>query len=346
MNRAAAEPRQFRLSVALAISAALHAVALLVFWALVLMGALFSRPEAKAEVPEETLLHFTFANEAETTATEPEQAAGVPVPEEPVRPSPTPPDFEPEGTPSLETPSSAGIPLEPEPVAPPRETPDPSDSADDEVEEAAALPVLDGETATRDAPQSRDAGAESPASRLDLDRALRDFGDAVTRAREARPQEPGSGRARNVFQPEPASFPASGFGAGNLTFESRDYDWSDYARQIYTALWQAWHNRLYETTEEFEKWAHQNSSWYLRHWTQARFVIERNGDVTEISVETPSGCLPLDQSAYDALQEVILPQLPADFPRDREVVHVRFIANGPIQGMRPTLTRLKQMGLF
>ena len=56
------------------------------------------------------------------------------------------------------------------------------------------------------------------------------------------------------------------------------------------------------------------------------FTIQRNGEVTGIILEGPSGCYPLDDSALDALREVILPPLPKDFPRDQETVHARFIA--------------------
>jgi len=350
MTRAEAEPSQFRLSVALGISVVIHVIlALLTFW------APLTRQVAQADVPEETLLQFTFANDVETPSDEPQQSAGLPLPQPTQPPAPAEaPDFEPEGTPSLDAPSSDGIPLEPEPrplepaeeVSQQEPQQEPVDATDD-AEAATDLPQADEDDATRNRPEPADSAASGAASpQIDLNRALRDFGDAVSRARAAQPQNPGSGRARNTFQPDPSSVPPSGFGAGNLTFESRDFDWTDYARQIYMALWRAWHNRLYQTTEDFEKWAHQNTSWYLKHWSQIRFVIERNGDVTGISIETPSGCLPLDQSAYDALVEVILPQLPADFPRDREVVHVRFIANGPINQMRPTLSQLKRMGMF
>ena len=67
---------------------------------------------------------------------------------------------------------------------------------------------------------------------------------------------------------------------------------------------------------------------------------------TFIAVESPSACLALDDSATDALAEVILPPLPADFPRDRETVHGRFIARGEIMSMRPHLSRLKRLGYF
>jgi hypothetical protein len=346
------EPKQFRLSVALAISVLLHVLlALLSVWAPVTRHVV-----AAPQEPEDTLLQFTFAPEVDQPADEPQQAEGVPFESEAVQPVPQP-SFEPSGLPSLQPPSDEGMPLEEAPeqveevaeVLEPAEEPEP-ESASRADEASSALPELDDGSVARNEEQAQ---AEDPTEQeqttpqIDLNRALRDFGQAVNRARaEQPPSEQGGGQARNVFTPDPASFPPTGFGAGNLVFESRDFDWSDYARQIYVALWRAWHNRLYHTTEDFEKWAHTNRNWFLAHQSQVRFVIERSGQVTGIQLEVPAGCLPRDESAIDALVEVILPPLPADFPRDQEVVHVRFIANGPIGQMRPTLTQLKRMGLF
>ena len=118
------------------------------------------------------------------------------------------------------------------------------------------------------------------------------------------------------------------------------------ARQIYFAIWRAWHYRLYLTTDDFEKWAHGTGTWFLRHQTRVRFVIERSGQVTGIRVEAPSDCIPLNDSAADALAEVILPRLPDDFPRDREVVHALFIATGEVMMMRPSLRAMRERGLF
>jgi hypothetical protein len=84
----------------------------------------------------------------------------------------------------------------------------------------------------------------------------------------------------------------------------------------------------------------------LEHWNQVLFVIERSGEVSQVLVETPSGCVPLDDSATQALEEVILPPLPQAFPKQREIVHARFLANGEIRWMRPSLTQMKQAGYF
>ena len=76
------------------------------------------------------------------------------------------------------------------------------------------------------------------------------------------------------------------------------------------------------------------------------FTIQKNGDVTGITLTGPSGCPPLDNSATDALGEVILPPLPADFPRDQEVIHATFLARIDIRSIRPHFVRLKRAGYF
>ncbi len=141
------------------------------------------------------------------------------------------------------------------------------------------------------------------------------------------------------------NLPQTGFGIGNLEFESRDYDWTDYGRQIYWIIWRAWHNRLYLTTDVFEGWASTNG-WLLDHRSRIRFTLQASGDITDVFLETPSGCTPLDQSAIDALNEAVLPPLPKDFPRGQETIHARFIAEGDIQNLRATLVYLKRLGWF
>lgn len=122
--------------------------------------------------------------------------------------------------------------------------------------------------------------------------------------------------------------PPTGFGMGNLEFEGQDYDWSDYYRAIYWPILRAWYYRLYLTSGSFEKWAATVRSTMLHHQVKVRFTIQTSGQVTDISVELPSGCDPLDQSASDALRAVILPKLPSDFKRSSETVHARFLMEG------------------
>ena len=100
------------------------------------------------------------------------------------------------------------------------------------------------------------------------------------------------------------------------------------------------------TTPDFEKWALQTSSYFLEHKTRLRFVIEDGGDVTGIELEIPAGCPPLDVSALEAMAEVVLPPLPADFPRESEVVHATFLIKGPVMSMHQMLQYYKSIGYF
>lgn len=228
---------------------------------------------------------------------------------------------------------------EPEAVLPSGETRAPVEPAPAaEVGGSAAVPSEELINPDPDVPAVRPRDLRR--AMLDLGRVLADrpSGQAV-----GPPARKGS---RHVITADLTPLPGTGFGVHNLEFESRDYDWADYGRQIYIAIWRAWHNRLWATSSEFEKWAHENQSMWIEHQTQVRFVIEKNGQVTGIVLERPAGCEPLDESALDALAEVILPPLPHDFPREREVVHGRFSATGYIANMRTSLSILKAQGQF
>jgi TonB family protein len=131
--------------------------------------------------------------------------------------------------------------------------------------------------------------------------------------------------------------PPTGFGFGNLQFEGNDYDWTPYGRAIYWPILRAWYARLYLTAGSFEKWAASVRSTMLDHQVQVRFTIQASGEVTDIMIEGPSGCQPLDQSATDALRAVILPKLPADFSRASETVHARFIMEGDTRWVASSL---------
>jgi TonB family protein len=185
----------------------------------------------------------------------------------------------------------------------------------------------------REPPPGVDRG-DGGQRRLSLDQALKDF----TRALPAPGEPGGGGKGRGGSSGKDGlqlpGLPPSGFGFGNLEFEGRDYDWTSYATQIYFAILRAWYSRLYATATVFERWAYERGSWLLDHNNRIRFTIEKNGQVTGVTIETPSGCVPLDDSAVDALREVVLPPLPEDFRRTDETVRVRFIAYGDIRNIR------------
>jgi hypothetical protein len=340
MNGKRTDESRFSLPLALAISVLLHLLALLTS---VLLPV--SLHPAAAVEQEQSVLKFTFAPETEEDKEgRIEGAIPIPLPEgkEVVEP-----DYEPSGLPSLQPPSS------PQQAVPEVEQEQPlmeeavEETLPEMVEEQFPELHEDDEPLVRgDSPVEEMVEPSRGEQAIDVHRGILEWERMAARAREASPAPRGGGTARNVFRPDPSGLPPSGFGVGNLVFESRDYDWSDYARQIYFAIWRAWHYRLYLTTDDFEKWAHGSGEWYLHHQSRVKFVIESSGQVTGIVVEGPSDCIPLNDSAADALAEVILPPLPPDFPREREVVHALFIATGEVMGLRPTLRIMKARGLF
>ncbi|HEX6851589.1 MAG TPA: energy transducer TonB [Candidatus Polarisedimenticolaceae bacterium] len=195
-------------------------------------------------------------------------------------------------------------------------------------------------------PDREEAGRTSIAPR-DLAGRIRSFQQALPKPDLAPSNKGPKGGGKGEGGPlDLSSLPFVGYGVGNLQFESVDYDWGDYGRAIYIAIWRAWHNRLWMTSGVFERWAAENQSWALDHRNVVRFTITKDGQVVGVSIETESGCYPLDDSAADALREVVLPPLPADFPRGQETVRAMFIAEGEIKQMRRSLQYLKDRGYF
>lgn len=321
---------------ALGISVVFHVVLLSL---LGLLRAL--APIGEGRPIEESVMRFSFDRSADVRpSAEPLPDAAIESPRSTPQPIPLPP---PQPSVDLRAPVDPGSP---QPTAP--APPTAWEERRGESERSPAVDLPDDPAATlRSDPDPESAGEGDAEPGFDVARAMRDFGQLIDRAREAHPlpAPPGSGRPIRVFQPDLSAVEQTGYGLGNLTFET-EFDWEDYARQIYVAIWRAWHNRLLQTTDAFEKWAHANGRWELNHQSAVRFVIERSGEVTGVAIEGPSGCLPLDDSATQALIEVVLPPLPAAFPKQREVVHARFIATGDIRSMHRYLTYLKEKRKF
>jgi len=178
-----------------------------------------------------------------------------------------------------------------------------------------------------------------------LDERISDFSRALQEQRTTSFQQP-SEAPRNAFEPDWSSLPTTGQALGNMLFESGDYDWTEYQRQIYWIIWRSWHSRLLARADDFEKWAQQSNTWYMDHFNVVQFTIERNGEISSIAVETESGMLPLDLSAVEGLDEAVLPPLPDDFQGDNETVHAQFIGQGQISFMRRGLQRYRDAGVF
>lgn len=317
--------RSFGLGAALGLSILLHALlALLVAW---LPLGVFGGERLRLTPDPPVELRFDLTSSAPESL--PVETPSV------IEPSPY------GGAPLEAAPEDSTPPEEPSPVEAPMQSLDPRRDPGIASGEGRAPAV-----ATED-PRDATHPTTTPSRRqLDLDRAVRDLGRSLRERPIEVPGETSGGAGTNLYAPDVAALPTTGSRIGQLVFESRDFDWSDYGRQVYIAIWRAWHYRLWASSNEFEKWGFESREWILDHHVDVRFVIQRNGQVNGIEVEGASVCLPLDRSATDALAEVILPPLPATFPRDRETVHARFVIEGEIASMRPFLTRLKALGFF
>jgi len=249
-------------------------------------------------------------------------------------PEPTPPTTSAQMAPATPPPIPAPSSRQPESQPP---------SAEPTERPALDLPDRDGAIAPAQRPPAREP---APSIRERMRDFLRSAPESQSQPSEASPTSP-PGSRQGLDLPDLDRLPVSGFGMDrNLVFESTDYDWSDYSRQIYMAIWRAWHNRLWATAERFERWSYVGGQPFLEHQVVVRFTIEETGEVTAIQILLPSGCEPLDASAADALAEVVLPPLPEDFPRTREHVRARFVATGEIKSMRRYLDYLKGQGWF
>jgi TonB family protein len=346
-EEAAALRRIFRMQLAVLLSVIAH---LLIVIGILVMPDLKQRalasvapvvPDAVASPPIVFMSPRPPAPRAPTPPAAPAPAP-KPAPEEMRFRQETPPPIDPPRDARYRMEANGRIPQGPPPDAPkPPRSSGMEDSRPRGGARGGPLP-----TPTPGAPDREEAG-RTPIAPRDLAGRIRSFQQALPKPdltpSNAGPKGGGKGEGGPL---DLSTLPFVGYGVGNLQFESADYDWGDYGRAIYIAIWRAWHNRLWMTSGVFERWASESQSWALDHRNLVRFTITKDGQVVDVSIETGSGCYPLDDSAADALREVVLPPLPADFPRGQETVRATFIAEGEIKQMRRSLQYLKDRGYF
>ena len=306
----------------------------------------------EAAVKEETVVKFTFAPPAEQDSDGAARRALEATPPVPVSPAPVPSvDLSattpiPQGAvpaPSLPTPEEAEESREEVQEAEQRQEAEP-DRATEKAQEAEEVdPRPDRETAPKPNESQNTESTPQPPS-FNLGQALREFEGALDAAQAAQPRT--GGVPVNVFRPDAAELPFAGFGVGNLEFGTRDFDWNDYGRQIYVAIWREWHKQLYYGVDEFERWAHTNQEWLAKARDKLEFVIESNGEVSRVTLLAGDGMDPLDASTRRTLESVVLPPLPADFPKDREVIRANFFLSGDLHMMRRSLEWMLKNGYF
>jgi TonB family protein len=71
-----------------------------------------------------------------------------------------------------------------------------------------------------------------------------------------------------------------------------------------------------------QNWDHRQN---LTGQVLVKFTIQRNGTLTDVQVEKPSGFVALDMTAHRAVAATAqVPALPAQFPNPTLTVHLRF----------------------
>jgi len=107
---------------------------------------------------------------------------------------------------------------------------------------------------------------------------------------------------------------------GTLSFDTKGFDWGDYARQLYLIIKKNWYDRI-----PIAAWYGQKGKVFVR------FVIEKDGAITDLAVIRSSDIAPFDLAAENAIRASNpLPPLPGNFPKEREGVTFGFYYNLPI----------------
>jgi TonB family protein len=107
---------------------------------------------------------------------------------------------------------------------------------------------------------------------------------------------------------------------GPLSFETQWYDWGDYAQSMVSRIRVNWYANmppLFRTG--------------IPGVVTIRFTIQRDGQITDVTILQTSGHPPYDQAAKKAIEQSSpLKPLPADFPNPTERVTVMFYYNKEI----------------
>lgn len=128
---------------------------------------------------------------------------------------------------------------------------------------------------------------------------------------------------RDVAESKPGGFdtrfesrqPSRIWEFGGLSFETKNFEWGDYARRLQEIIRSNWRIPLSAQMGEIGK-------------CRFRFTIERDGQLSSIELVKSSGIPALDNAAQQALQASSpVPPLPARFPKERETVTCGFYYN-------------------
>ncbi len=107
---------------------------------------------------------------------------------------------------------------------------------------------------------------------------------------------------------------------GTLSFDTKGFDWGDYARQLYLIIKKNWYDRI-----PIAAYYGQKGKVFIR------FVIEKDGTISDLAVIRSSDISPFDRAAENAIRASNpLPPLPSNFPKEREGVTFGFYYNLPL----------------
>ena len=116
----------------------------------------------------------------------------------------------------------------------------------------------------------------------------------------------GNALAETGSQDGGAGLSAGGLGSG-VQLDVADFCCPEYLGLMVDLIGRRWNNRQQVSAEVMMK-----------------FTIQRDGRLTDIELETPSGYFALDTSAERALRSASLPRLPSRFTSDDLTVHLTF----------------------
>ncbi len=104
---------------------------------------------------------------------------------------------------------------------------------------------------------------------------------------------------------------------GTMSFDTQDFPWGDYARRLYVIIRNNWIARLPLAYREG-----------IRGYVCWKMIIEKGGTISQILMLKPSSVPPFDRAAADAIRASDpLPPLPEAFPDPREGVTFCFYYN-------------------
>ena len=105
--------------------------------------------------------------------------------------------------------------------------------------------------------------------------------------------------------------------SGPVSFESQWYDWGEYAQSMVNRIRVNWYNNMPQLIQTG-----------MKGEVTIRFTIQRDGQITDITILSSSGRPPYDFAAKKAIElSSPLNPLPADFPNPTERVTCMFFYN-------------------